>query len=497
MDLEFRGITKRFEGVEALVDVSFRHGSGRVLGLIGENGAGKSTLMNILGGVVQPDEGTMFLGRSTYAPEGPSDAERAGIAFIHQELNLFPNLSVADNLFISRFPAAGPLIRRREMIALARDRLARVELDVDPRTAVETLSPGERQLVEIARALGTDAGMIIFDEPTTSLTSRESARLFDLIRRLRAQGTTIVYISHELDDVQALSDEIAVLRDGRLVETGPAAEFDLDRMILAMVGRSLEQIFPERTHVPSSEPLLRAEGIGQSGVVEGISFTLHRGEILGLFGLMGSGRTELARMLFGLDPHSGGSLHLRDRAIQHLSPRGRVHEGMAFVTEDRRHEGLLMEAAVVDNLSLSSLRSFARTKLALIDRSRLQEAAIRVGDDVRLKAASQEQPVKTLSGGNQQKTVLGKWLLTKPDVLILDEPTRGIDVGAKYEVYTIMRNLAASGSGILCISSEIEELIGVCDRMLVMSHGCIAASFTREQFEQEAILRAAFGEQDA
>ena len=495
--IQFESISKRFKGVQALHDVGFCLERGHVLGLIGENGAGKSTLMNILGGVIQPDAGQMWLDRQLYAPRTPADAAGVGIAFIHQELNLFTNLSVADNLFIDTFPRRGrwPWIDRRTMRERTRGALELVELDLEPGTPVEALAPGERQLVEIARALSRDARLILFDEPTTSLTARETERLFDLIRRLRTEGTTIIYISHTLSDVQALTDDLVVLRDGKLVAEGPTSTFTIDRMIAAMVGRDLEQVFPDQTTPPSPEPVLEVQGVTQTGVVQDVSFMLKRGEVLGMFGLMGSGRTELARILFGLDPLEAGEILLEGQPVQRISTRERIAAGMAFVTEDRREEGLLMEAPVVDNVGLVTLTEFAMTPLQIIDRRALRAEVERVAGQLRLRAGSLDrQPVKSLSGGNQQKAVLGKWLVRRPTVLLLDEPTRGIDVGAKTEVYALVRDLAAEGTGVLCISSEIEELIGLCDRILVMNQGTCGAAFERSAFDQETILRAAFGQ---
>jgi ribose transport system ATP-binding protein len=497
--LQLEGIGKSYFGVSVLRDVSLALGQGRVLGLVGENGAGKSTLMNVLGGVVRPEQGSMVLDGRAYAPQAPAEASARGVAFIHQELNLFPNLSIAENLVIPRFPRARPrwarMIDRRGTRSRAAEVLAAVGLDRAPETLVGDLSPGERQLVEIGRALTIDARIIILDEPTTSLTPHESAHLFRLIGRLRGQGIAMIYISHNLGDVLALCDEIAVLRDGALVAAGPVAEFDADRLIALMVGRSLGPLFPDRTAPPGDEVVLEAEGLSQPGVIEGVSFSLHRGEVLGVAGLMGSGRTELARILFGLDPCARGDVRLNGRSLRRLPPRARVGLGMAFLTEDRREEGLMMEASIADNIALASLRSFARPATRLIDRQRTGARVAEVVQAVRLGAAEPTRAVKTLSGGNQQKVVLARWLLTGPAALLLDEPTRGVDVGAKFEIYRLIDSLAAGGAGVLVISSEIEELIGLCDRIIVLSRGTIAGTFDRARFDREAILRAALREE--
>ena len=492
--LSFKGLSKAFFGVPAVDGVTLDVEEGKVLGLIGENGAGKSTLMNMVGGVVSPSGGEMVWRGAHYAPADASDAAERGIAFIHQELNLFLNLSVAENLFVDGFPKKFGLIDRRAIRERAAELMGALDLDVSPDAPVEDLSPGERQLVEIAKALHRDAELIIFDEPTTSLTPRETARLFEVIGRLKAQGKTIIYISHVLGDVARLCDAIAVLRDGRLVDHGTAEAFDIPRMIRAMIGRELAGLFPERTCRPAQDVSLAIRGLGQPGVLENVSLELHRGEILGLFGLMGSGRTELARVLFGLDPAATGSITLCGSPLSG-GPRERIAAGLSFVTEDRRAEGLMMESPIEDNLALVSIARFGRPPAALIDGETLADEARETAARVRLKAGNiARQPAKSLSGGNQQKVVIGKWLMNGPRVFILDEPTRGVDVGAKYEIYTLADQLAAGGGAVLFISSEIEELMGVCDRILVMSRGEIVGGFDTAPFDQSAILAMAFRE---
>ena len=495
--LDVDGVSKSFQGVRALRDVGLALRGGRVTGLVGQNGAGKSTLMNVLGGVVQPDAGRMTLDGAPYRPRTSADAAAAGIAFIHQELNLFPNLSIADNLFIDRFPRRGraPFIDRRAARARAEELLEAVGLRHPPQTSVERLSPGERQLVEIARALSRDARLIIFDEPTTSLTSRETERLFELVERLKAEKKAVAFISHTLTDVLHLADVVVVLRDGERVAAGAAEAFSVERLIAEMVGRRLERRFPERTSKPTEEVIFEVRGLSEPGVVRDVHLTLHRGEVVGLFGLMGSGRTELARILFGLDAFSQGEILLDGRPIGALSTRERIGRGLAFVSESRREEGLLMEASVMENASLASLGRYARTPLRLLDGRRLREDVRGVADALGVRRGSLgRHPVKSLSGGNQQKVVLGKWLLSEPSVFVLDEPTRGIDVAAKYDVYALVADLAARGAAVLCISSELEELAGLCDRILVLHEGEIAGRFGKGAFDEGAILAAAFGE---
>jgi ribose transport system ATP-binding protein len=492
--LALEGLSKQWFGVPAVRDLTLSVDEGSVLGLIGQNGAGKSTLMNMIGGVVAPSAGRMLIRGAPYAPRSAADAAKAGIAFIHQELNLFTNLSVAENLFIDGFPHSFGLIDRRAIAARAANILKRLDLDVPPEMIVGNLSPGERQLVEIAKALHNEASLMIFDEPTTSLTPRETERLFETIGRLRAEGRTIIYISHILSDVRRLSDRIAVLRDGALVDEGETAEFSVPRMIRSMIGRDLAGMFPPRTSAPGEGAVLEARGLSQTGVIDNVSFSVREGEILGLFGLMGSGRSELARILFGLDPAQAGEVRMRGRAL----PPGigaRIAAGLAFVTENRREEGLMMDATVADNLTLVAIRDFGRTPAAFLDSELLAERARALRENLSIKAGDiSRQPVKALSGGNQQKAVIGKWLMKEPRLFILDEPTRGVDVGAKFEIYALADRLAAEGNGILFISSELDELLGMCDRIAVMSRGEIAGEMPRAEFDRERILGLAFRE---
>jgi ribose transport system ATP-binding protein len=367
-------------------------------------------------------------------------------------------------------------------------------LDLSPDTLVEKLAPGERQLVEITKAVSAGAEIIIFDEPATSLTAGETERLFGIIKNLKAQGKSIVYISHDLDDVLRLADDIVVIRDGEVVAVGSKEDFTVAKMISRMVGRDIDQIFPVRASNPSAEVVLAVKGLSQSGIVKDISFMLHKAEVLGLFGLMGSGRTELARILFGLDPFEEGQIRISGVHGNRMSASDSIGRGMAFVTENRREEGLLMEATVVDNIGLVALPTFAARRFPRLLRHRqMKEAVTRVAESMRIKGGPVDRTLaKNLSGGNQQKAVIGKWLMSRPAIFLMDEPTRGIDVGAKYEVYNIINDLVAEGGAILFISSELEELMGLCDRIIVMSKGEIQGCFRREEYDQERILRAAF-----
>ncbi len=495
--LSFEHVSKSFAGIKALHDVSISIEEGAILGLVGENGAGKTTLMNVLGGVLQPDEGSLHLFGESYAPTDPAEAIDHGVGFIHQELNLFANLSIAENMYVERFPRYRmlPIVNWKKLIDNAREPLRSVGLEVHPSTLVETLPPGERQLVEIAKAIAANARVMIFDEPTTSLTAKETSRLFELIRRLRENGTAIIYISHILNDVLELADAIAVLRDGELIKSGPAGEFTIQTMIAAMVGREIDNLFPDHIEHTERTPALTVRGLGRAGIARDISFTVHKREILGVFGLMGAGRTEVARMIFGVDPFDEGEVSAGETQLPSGDITARLKSGVAFVTEDRREEGLLMDVSIAENLALVSLPDLCRTPARIVDDRRLVELAANEQKRLQIKSGDiQVATAKSLSGGNQQKVVIGKWLANTPEILILDEPTRGIDVGAKYEVYTILNQLAAGGTAILTISSELDELMGICDRILVMSRGEVTGLFDRSQFDQHMILERAFGE---
>ena len=494
--LRISSLDKSFFGVPVLRDVGLELRRGEVLGLVGENGSGKSTTMNILGGIHQKDAGRIELDGREIAPQTPREAQALGIAFIHQELSLFPNLSIEENLFLDHFPrllGRLPFIDRAHMRERAKAALAFVDLAVSPGTPVSRLAQGERQLVEIVKALSRDARLIIFDEPTTSLTARESARLFGIIERLRSQGLSIIYISHILGDVMRLCDDIVVLRDGQVMTAAPRAELAIERIITLMVGRTIDHLFPPRTTAPDLDrTALSVRGLSQPGVVRDIGFDLHAGEVLGISGLMGSGRSELARMIFGLDGYAAGTITVNGVKLPRHSPRQAMRHGLAFLTEDRRGEGLMMEASIQDNIVLPSLPEHASRFLHFLDLRTLGGRAKTMAETVRVHARSFDRAaVRTLSGGNQQKVVIAKWLLRRPTIFILDEPTRGIDVGAKYEVYKIINQLVAEGAAVLFISSEIEELIGMTDRIMVMSRGELRGFHARAQYQREALLRAA------
>lgn len=500
--LKVEGLLKSFFGVRVLDDVSFEAHGGHVLGIVGENGSGKSTTMNLLTGVTPADGGTIRLDGKPFNPSSRRDSDAAGIAFIQQELNVFPNLSVAENLFLLHPPRrfrSLPLISRRQISVLARQLLHRVDLDVSPNALAGTLSAGERQLIEIARGLSSDARLFIFDEPTSSLTAREAARLFEIIHRLRQDNVAVLYISHNLEEVLALSDDVIVLRDGRVTLRADSPTLNASDLVLAMVGRPIEALFAERPVTRTAAmPMLEVSGLCEPGTLENVSLRVGRGEIVGIAGLMGSGRSEVARAVFGLDRHSAGVVRVNGEVLPPGNVKARLAAGVAFLTEDRRHEGLMMDASVADNMALAALPGYASTLSRRIENERLLKAIRELGQRLNLKSGDvQTSPVRSLSGGNQQKVVLGRWLLRQPRLFILDEPTRGVDVGAKQEIYRLLAQLADAGMAILVISSELEELIGLCDRIHVMRRGELTAEFPRERFDREAILRAAFGQSHA
>ena len=493
---EFEKVSKSFFGVYAVKDVTISLPSSHIVGLVGENGAGKTTLMNILGGVVQQDKGRMILKGREYNPGNPGQASDAGIAFIHQELNLFTNMPICDNVFIDRFPRIGklPFIDKKQVRRRTAELLEMVDMDVSPNMLVERLSPGQRQLVEIAKALNLGADIFIFDEPTTSLTAGETEKLFSIIARLKASGKSMFYISHNLGNVLDLADEIVVIRDGQVVDADSKQQYTVQRMISKMVGRDIDHMYPPRKSSLSNELALEVKSLTQPGIVKDISFKVHKGEVLGLFGLMGSGRTELARMVFGLDDYDSGEVVIGKKAMKKCSPKSSIANGMAFITEDRREEGLLMDSTILSNLSLVKLPDYTKGSIfGFLSSRKMTTHASQVAQSLCIKCNSIKKDLaQNLSGGNQQKVVIGKWVMSEPSLFIMDEPTRGIDVGAKCEVYSLINDLAGKGTGILFISSELEELMAVCDRIIVVSNGELQEVFERADFDEQQILHAAF-----
>ena len=496
--LELRGVGKLYPGVVALEDVSLNLARGEVLGLIGENGAGKSTLMKILGGVVAPSAGTIRVDGSDRDRLTVAEATRAGIAFVHQELNVFDNLDVAANVFIGREKLAGgplALVRRRQLEEQTGPLLRRLGADFGPRTPLAALSIAQRQLVEIAKALSMDARAIIMDEPTSSLTLSETDRLLQVVAELKAGGVAVIYISHRLGEVKACADRVVCLRDGRVAGELPRANIDHRAMIQLMIGRDLASLYTPPRAPPKAGGCEITDLVTPAFPAAQVSLAIRKGEIMGLAGLVGAGRTSLARALFGIDRARGGAVTLDGKAMRLGSPRAAIARGLYLVPEDRKREGLVLELPLVQNVTLASLRRFA--PMMLIDRKRETQTFAREQSRLAVRAPSPAAPATTLSGGNQQKIVLAKWLSMQPRMVIFDEPTRGIDVGAKREIYAIMRELADSGVTILMISSDMEEVLGVSDRIAVMHAGAITGVLDRAEFSEFNVLRLAIGEQPA
>jgi ribose transport system ATP-binding protein len=483
--------------VHALNDVHITVRRGRLNALLGENGAGKSTLMNILAGVFPPDAGEIFIEGRQRVFHHPRDSQQAGVAIIHQELNLLPELSVAENVFLGREPRTrlglvDYAVMHRETTAL----LAQLELPVDPPTPVRRLKLGAQQIVEIAKALSLNARILIMDEPTSAITDHEVDALFRLIRQLKSRGVGVIYITHKLDELPHIADDVTVLRDGRFIAAQPYGKSTHDEVIRLMVGRDLSELFP-KTAVDIGDEVLRLENISlrrsrQSDdyAVREASLRVHRGEIVGLFGLMGAGRTELLQCIFGLHPRlTTGAIWIDGKQRSIRSPREAVAARMAFAPEDRKAEGLVLSMTVVENIGLTPRADAAR--FGVVDRRGERELAAHFVRQLGIKTPTIEQPVRHLSGGNQQKVVLSKWLATSPKVLLLDEPTRGIDINAKREIYALINELAAAGLGVLMASSELPEILAVADRTIVLAEGRVMGEFTREQATEEVLLKAA------
>ncbi len=491
--LALAGIAKAFPGVKALKGVSFDVRAGEVHALLGENGAGKSTLIKIMSGVHHPDAGEISLDGQPFRPSGPHEARRAGIATIHQELLLFPDLTVAENVFMGHAP--GSRWRGMDWRAMRRETknlLASLDIhDLDPDAVVGTLSVGNRQRVEILRALSQDARILIMDEPTAALAEHDVQRLFAIVRLLRERGVGIVYISHRMEEIFVLADRITVLRDGEHVATREAAQTTPDDLIRLMVGRQIDQLFPKET-VPVGEPVLEARALRRAPQTLDVSLTVRSGEIVGLAGLVGSGRSELAQVLFGITPATSGEIRIGGEPVKIAAPADARAAGIAYVPEDRATQGLVRAMTVRENFSMAVLPRLARG--GFIDfageRSLAADAVKRFG----VKTHTAEQVVGRLSGGNQQKIVLGKWLATNPRLLILDEPTRGIDVGAKAEIHRLMVELARQGLAILMISSELPEVLGMSDRVYVMREGRLVAELPRSEATQERVAAAMMGQ---
>ena len=486
-----QAIHKRFGSTQALRGVSLEVAPGEVHALIGENGAGKSTLMKVLSGAERPDGGTMILDGQPYQPAGPQEARRCGVAMIYQELALAPHLDVETNVMLGLEEQRWGFVRRRVQRERVHNALALLQHpEIRPETPVHRLSPGACQLVEVARALVVDARVIVFDEPTSSLTQHDTEHLFALIRRLQGRGVSVVYISHFLEEVQRVADRYTVLRDGRSVAGGPVAGTAPAVIIEQMVGRSLRDLYPRVPHTPG-EPVLEVRRLSGRPLPLAADLTVRRGEILGLFGLVGAGRTELLRVLFGLEPMGTGTVFLHGRPAGAATPTARIAAGVGLLSEDRKQEGLALTQSVADNLTYSRLQPYLR--LGWLRLGARRRAVLDWLGRLRVRCRGPEQPVAELSGGNQQKVALARLLHQGAEVLLLDEPTRGIDVGSKAEVYRLIGELARQGKAVLFVSSYLPELLGVCDRLAVMSRGRLGPARPVGEWTEEAILASATG----
>jgi inositol transport system ATP-binding protein len=487
--LEVKHISKAFPGVQALDDVSFSVKEHSVHGLCGENGAGKSTLMKIINGIYQPDSGDTFVRGEQVKIESPIRAGELGISMIFQELNYMPELSIEESLFVGRWPKTryGRIdwksIRERTLQLLEQE-----SLYFDPETKLKDLTISNLQMLEVLKAISRDSDVIIMDEPTSSITSKEIEILFAKIDDLRARGKAIVYISHKMDEIFRIADEISVLRDGKVVETRPKDQFDVDSVIALMVGRALGHGYPKE-NVPHGDVVLDVEHFSGPSGFNDISFHVKKGEIVGFAGLVGAGRTETARALFGLDGHTQGTINVHGKPTKIRNVQDSIKSGIVMLSEDRRRFGIVPVRDVKENVALASMEQFFQN--GRLNNSKERSKVKDICGRINVRMSSIDAQVSTLSGGNQQKVVLSKWMLREPDILILDEPTRGIDVGAKFEIYKLMMNLVKEGKSIIMVSSELPELIGMCDRIYVMAGGQITGELKRTEFSQEKIMRYA------
>ena len=488
--IELTGVSKRFDATQALDDVSLTLFPGETHALLGENGAGKSTLIKVMTGIHSPDAGVIRVSGEETSFKGSGEAQKAGVAAIYQEPAIFPDLNVAENIFMSH-QDRGAVVRWGRMYEDAEAILARIDVRMDVRTLASTLTVASQQAVEIAKALSLDVRVLIMDEPTAALSAHEVSELFKQIRRLTDDGVAVLFISHRLDEVFEIADRVTVLRDGRLISSRPKAEITQSLAIREMVGRDMADFFV-RNPQPPGDVVLRVDSLGREGAFRDVSFALRGGEVLGFAGLVGAGRTDVALALFGIAPPDTGVVELEGRPLSPRTPRQALRAGIAYLSEDRRALGLSMPQSITANITLATLRRYV-TRLRLLDSKAEREVASQFREKLTIRASSLDTPVEQLSGGNQQKTMLAKWLNAQPRVLILDEPTRGIDVGAKAEVHRIVDELAASGMAIILISSDLPEVIAMSDRVLVMREGRQTGIFERGEADEERIITAAMG----
>lgn len=490
--LNMENISKSFPGVKALSNVQLDLHYGEVLALVGENGAGKSTLMKILTGIYQKDEGTITLQGNEINVTSPKQAQELGISIIHQELNLMKDLSIAENIFIGREPkgALNLLVNDKQLNKQAKELFEKLNLDLDPKTKVQDLTVAKQQMVEIAKALSFNSKIFIMDEPTTALTETEIETLFDIINNLRAKGVGIIYISHRMDELKRISDRITVMRDGTYVDTLTTAEIEMSKVIQLMVGRHVYIESKPNIAEGEKETVLQVNNVSTKSLLKDVSFELKKGEILGFAGLMGAGRTEVARVLFGADPTTKGTIMLHGNEVKIKSPADAVKQGIGYLSEDRKQFGLLVNMDVKSNIALATIKEYQSNTIFVSD-SKIKKTAIEYVDQLKIKTPSVDQEIRFLSGGNQQKVVIAKWLRRDCDILIFDEPTRGIDVGAKGEIYKLLDELAASGKSIIMISSELPEILRMSHRIIVMSEGKITGVLSSGEATQEKIMEFA------
>lgn len=486
--LEVRDVSKIFPGVRALDQVSLRIRKGEIHALVGENGAGKSTLMKILNGNYKKDAGSIYIDGKEAEIRCPDDARRFGISIIFQELNLVPHLSVAENIFMGRLRREGKkLIDWKQVYQRAGALMERIGYPIDTRTAVEKLSVAQKQMIEIAKAISySNTKLILMDEPSATLTNRECEKLFEVIRSLKEQGISVIYISHKLEEIAELCEWVTILRDGKIIDTGAVSDFTKDYMISKMIGREISDKFPARSSKPGDKEILRVEGLSRHGVISDISFSLREGEVLGFAGLVGAGRTEIARAVIGMDYTDMGEIYVEGKRARIRSPKDALRSGIAYLSEDRKQEGLVLKAPVKWNISMANMSRILSA--GMVNEKKDEAIADEMIDKILIKTPSREQYAMNLSGGNQQKIVVAKWLNTDAKIFIFDEPTRGIDVGAKYEIYVLINELVQEGKSVILISSELPEVLEMCDRVLVINKGKLAAELTGENMNAQSVM---------
>ena len=486
--LEIKNLSKSFGKNKVLDGINLTVKQGSVMGLMGENGAGKSTMMKCLFGIYTRDEGSISLLNKSIEFKNPKEALESGVAMVHQELNLCLDRTVTDNLFLGRYPTNLGIVDEIKMFESASSLFSSLNMNVNPKTIMRTMSVSQRQMVEIAKAVSYDAKLIVLDEPTSSLTEREVKKLFSIVKSLQKKGVSFIYISHKMDEVFEVCDEVAVLRDGKMILSKPIAETDMNEIISAMVGRSLDKRFPDVDNVPG-EDFLKIENLKTkyAPVLEDISFTVKKGEILGLYGLVGAGRSELLEALFGIRTIESGSISINDKYLKFKSSKEAMAHGFALLTEERKLNGMFGKDTIEFNTVITNLHSYKT--LGILSKRKIREAANREIETMKTRCLSADQGISALSGGNQQKVIIGKWLERSPDVFLMDEPTRGIDVGAKYEIYQLIIKMAKEGKTIIVVSSEMPEILGITNRIAVMSNRRLAGIVNTKETDQETLLR--------